>query len=173
MGLGITRISIILLLLILISQMATVAVVTLADEDERGEEDGGEDEFATSLGELAWSLGPVLVAAFAAYKYSLPYQARMGLRLPVRFKHVLDLHIYSSIALGLVALAHGYMLLDKATILEYAIGAVIVFMMITGILLRWSKNRRVKAYARLLHTQRLLAVTLLILVAIHTGVRGE
>ncbi|MEB3861948.1 MAG: hypothetical protein GSR84_06995 [Desulfurococcales archaeon] len=158
------------LLLVLALLLASLAsgTVSYADGDDYGE---GENGVADGLGELAWSLGPVLVAAFAVYKYSLPYQARMGLRLPVRYKHVLDLHIYSSIGLGLVALAHGYLLLEEATVLEYAIGAVIVFMMITGILLRWSKNRRVKAYARLLHTQRLLAVTLLVLVAIHTGIR--
>ena len=46
-----------------------------------------------------------------------------------------------------------------------------MFMIATGVLLRWTKNRRLKAYARLLHTQRLLAITLLVLVAIHTGLK--
>ena len=170
MGYRLLHLSLLLVLALLLASLAS-GTVSYANGEEYDDEDEDENEVAESLGELAWNLGPVLVAAFAVYKYSLPYQARMGLRLPVRYKHVLDLHIYSSIALGLVALAHGYLLLEEATVLEYAIGAVIVFMMVTGILLRWSKNRRVKAYARLLHTQRLLAVTLLVLVAIHTGIR--
>ncbi|MCE4601948.1 MAG: hypothetical protein F7B18_02060 [Desulfurococcales archaeon] len=161
--------SILLLVTLIISPIASTAV-SYANGDEY-EDEGGEDGIAEGLGELAWSVGPLLIVAFAVYKHILPYQTRMGLRLPIRYKHVLDLHIYSSIALGLIALAHGYLLLEEATILEYAIGAVIVFMIATGVLLRWTKNRRLKAYARLLHTQRLLAITLLVLVAIHTGLK--
>ncbi len=163
----------VLLLLSLLIVVNTVAYANGDEEEDEGKEEkeGGEkgDEFAKSLGELAWGLGPVLVAAFVVYKHALPYQARLGLKIPVRFKHVLDLHIYSSIALGIVALAHGYFLLGEARLLEYVIGFVIVFMMVTGILLRWSRDRRVKMFARLIHAQRLLAFLLLLLVIIHTS----
>ena len=161
----------VLIILLLLILPFTSSAVTYANGDEEEEMEGkeGENEFAKSLGEFAWSAGPILIMAFVVYKYTLPYQARLGLKLPVRFKHVLDLHIYTSIALGLVALTHGYLLIDRARPLEYLIGAVIVFMMITGILLRWSRDRRVKMFARLLHTQRLLALTLLVLVLIHTA----
>lgn len=158
-------------LLLLVLLLPSVQDIAYGNGDEYYEYDEDENEFAESLGEVAWNLGPILVLAFVAYKYSLPYHAKMGLRLPVRYRHVLDLHIYSSIVLGLAALAHGYLLIEEATILEYTIGSIIVIMIVTGSLLRWSKNRRVKMYARLIHTQRLLAIILLILVAIHTGLK--
>ncbi len=151
----------------------TVSIITAyangEDSEEEKEGGEGENEFAKSLGEFAWSVGPVLIVAFVIYKYTLPYQARLGLRLPVRFKHVLDMHIYTSIILGIVALTHGYLLMDRARLLEYLIGAVIVFMMVTGVLLRWSRDRRARMFARLIHTQRLLALTLLVLILIHTA----
>ncbi|MEB3779171.1 MAG: hypothetical protein GSR85_02930 [Desulfurococcales archaeon] len=163
-----------ILILIGLSLLVVAGTIVYAngdgeDEEEEGYGEGDENELAESLGELAWGLGPVLVAAFVVYKYTLPYQARLGLKLPIRFKHILDLHIYSSIVLGIVALAHGYLLLGEARLLEYVIGLVIVFMMVTGILLRWSRDRRVKMFARLIHAQRLLALLLLLLVIIHTS----
>lgn len=114
-----------------------------------------------------------LILGFVAYKYTIPYQAKHKIKMPVRYKHVLDIHIFTSLILAAAALIHGFLLLEYATLLEYAIGAVIVFMVVTGVVLRWSKHRKLKMYARLLHTQRALALTLLILVTIHTTLRGE
>ncbi len=166
-GIGILPLLALLLLILLGS-----AYNSAANGDEYGEEeydDAGEGELAESLGEAAWNLGPILVIAFLIYKYTLPYQVRMGIRLPLSFRHVLDLHIYSSIVLGLMALAHGFMLIERARLLEYVIGVVIVVMLVTGALLRWSRDRRVKMFARLIHAQRILALALLVLVAIHTA----
>ncbi|MEB3787543.1 MAG: hypothetical protein GSR78_02170 [Desulfurococcales archaeon] len=165
--------AIVVVVLALSIVLSGLSVYASENEPEDGEEpeNSGEGEIAESLGEFAWNAGLVLILGFVAFKYTLPYQVKHGINLPIRFKHVLDIHIASSLMLAAAALLHGFMLLEYATLLEYAIGGVIMLMVVTGILLRWSKNRKVKTYARLLHTQRLLALVLLILVAVHTSLK--
>ena len=157
--------------ILLLYTVSAFTVYASEDEGEAGEGEG--NDTAKSFGEFAWNAGLFLILGFVAYKYTIPYQARHKIKMPVRYKHVLDIHIFTSLILAAAALIHGFLLLEYATLLEYAIGAVIVFMVVTGVVLRWSKHRKLKMYARLLHTQRALALTLLILVTIHTTLRGE
>ncbi len=161
-----------LMVFALVSAFSALPVYASDDEGEdEGEGENGENETAKSLGEFAWNAGLALILGFVAYKYTLPYQAKYKIKLPVRYKHVLNIHIFSSLLLAAAALLHGFLLLEYATLLEYAIGVIIVFMVVTGVLLRWSTHRKLKMYARLLHTQRALTILLLILVAIHTSLK--
>lgn len=162
------------LVLIVLLMVSGLSQVVYSDEDggDRGEGEA-EGGFAKSLGSFTWGIAPVLILGFVVYKYAFLYQSKLGIRLPVKYRYVLDLHIYTSIALGLTGLIHGYLFMNRATVLEYAIGGVILLLLVTGVLLRWSRNRRVKTFARLLHAQRLLAIILFILVAIHVGIAED
>lgn len=158
---------------------AVETVLANGDEEENViEEDGsgGEadaSELAEGAGSLAWGGGIVATLAFVVYKHAYPRLVRMGIRPPVNMRHALNLHIVVSILLGLAAIYHGYSLRSYAGPVEYVAVGLIIVILLSGLTLRYVKNRHVKAFSRMIHAQRLLSILLLIAVLIHTATIGD
>ena len=167
------RMGLLVMVLLLLAASTLYDLKAYADEDGNEDEDEYEDEYendlAETLGSTAGTLGPILVAGFVAYKHALPYMRKLGVKPAVKYKSVVLFHALSSIALGLMALAHGYMLRMYAGPVEYALAAVIVVVLVTGALLLWGSGRRVKLFARMIHAQRLLSIILIVLLGLHVA----
>ncbi|MCE4612471.1 MAG: hypothetical protein F7C07_01370 [Desulfurococcales archaeon] len=155
---------ILLLVLLLGSAFQAVGVLALSGDDEEDElyDDGLFEEVAESAGSVALFLGVLANVAFVGYKW-----ARLHVRIRGSYKRVLDVHIFLNFLLAGLAFYHGYALRDTAGPVEYASVAVIAVILLSGVLLRYAKNRHVKWFARHIHIQRALAVILLIVVAVH------
>lgn len=154
---------------------AFVAILILASpvlaEEEYDYE--AEEELSESLGEAAWSIGAPLVGLYVAYRFLLRLDSRRVARIlnPTLARR---LHAITSIIFGSMALAHAYLNRSYATILEYALVSVLALTMVSGALLYVSGGlppRGRRAVYRL-HAQRILALILLILAAIHVSMRG-
>jgi Flp pilus assembly protein TadB len=150
----------------LVCLAVAVGVLVLAngdddeDEDEFGEE--ALEETAEAAGSAAFALGVLANASFVAYKW-----LRLHVRIRGSYRSVLNVHIFLNVLLGLLALYHGYYLRSAAGPVEYASILVVLVILASGLLLRYSKDRRLKWFARQLHIQRLLALVLLAVVLIH------
>ena len=167
-----------LLALHLVHPNAVETALANGDEEEYGEEDDyGEEaeasELAEGAGSLAWGGGIVATLAFVVYKHAYPRLVRMGIKPPVNMRHALNLHIVVSILLGLAAIYHGYSLRSYAGPVEYLAVGLIIVILLSGLTLRYVKNRHVKAFSRMIHAQRLLSILLLIAVLIHTATIGD
>ena len=124
------------------------------------------------MGEAALALGVPAVLAYVGYKRALPLLARAGIRPPVSPRPALGLHAATGLALGLLAAAHGLMLIGEAGPLEVALGAVLATTLASGATLYLLLGRRGARAARAVHAQRLLALTLLVLALLHAAIRG-
>ena len=150
----------------------------LDGEYNGGEEyEGYEQEYEGrlgGLGEAAYAGAILLTLQLLAGKYLLRrltpeiIDARLYSRI---YRLQLDLHSYGNLAAAALAGMHGLANLQTATLLEYAMATLIAALTASGILLRYSRNRRLKLYARLLHGQRILALALLALATIHAETR--
>ncbi len=161
-----------LLLFSIIILAAATPLHALADEIENGEEYGG-SEVAEGLGSTAASLGAVLIAGFVAFREAFPRLMRRGIRLPRSlYRRVLELHAGSSLVLGSMGLAHGYMLRAYAGPVEYALASVIAFTMVTGVIL-WFSRGSVRRAARFIHVQRLLSAIIVVLLLVHVATVGD
>jgi len=153
---------------VLLDQPPTVVYSLDGDEeeDEWWEEEEDEYEYegeAEALGEAAFYGGVVLSGGYSAVKY-----ARRYVRLPPQVIRLsLDIHSLGNLALAPLALIHGYVNLEYAGPIEYAMAALIIILVVTGTTLRYVRNRRAKMAARLIHGQRTLAIILLVLALLH------
>ena len=149
------------LLLLVLGVTAGVAVA------DGGEWEGG--ELAEELGEYAWSLGLALNLAFVGVWWSRRYLAFP----PWFLRAVLGTHMYGNIAVSVPAFYHGYALLGRAGILEYAVGAVMLVLLVSGVVLRYARHRGVRRALNLVHSQRILSLVLLVLLLLHTAVAED
>jgi len=136
------------------------------EEEEWDDEDEGDYEgTAEELGSAAFYGGIFFSGGYVAFKY-----AATPLRVPPRLRRLaLDVHGFGNLALAPLALIHGYLNIQYATVLEYAMAALIVFLTVSGLTLRYVRNRRLKLAARLVHGQRILALALLVLAVLHVA----
>ena len=151
--------------------------IVSAEEDEY-EYEGGDneveaDDLAEGAGSLAWTGGLVATAAFVVYKHAYPRLVKAGIKPPLNMRVALNLHIIISIVLGLVALYHAYVLRAYAGPIEYVAVGLILVLLISGLTLRYVKNRYVKIFSRVIHAQRLLSILLIIAILVHTATIGE
>ncbi len=119
-------------------------------------------ELAEGLGEIAFNGAILLNAGFLAVKW-------LGLsrRFPALYRLALSIHEVSNIVLGAAALLHGALLIEYAGLVEYVLAILIIAILLSGIMLRYSRNRKLKALGRHIHLQRLLALLLLVIAVVH------
>jgi len=154
---------------VLLDQAPTIIYSLDGDEeDDEWWEEEEEDEFegeAEALGEAALYGGILLSGGYSAVKY-----ARRYVRLPPQVIRLsLDIHSLGNLALAPLALIHGYVNLEYAGPIEYAMAVLIVLLVVSGATLRYVRSRRAKIAARLVHSQRMLALLLLVLALLHVA----
>ncbi len=159
-------------LLAALTLFATVlgAVQAVADgegeEEDEYEEYGEEYEYEgrlTALGEAAFYGGLALNLGFVGLR-----MLRGLVDVPPRIQGLaLEVHMDGNIALGAAGLIHGAANLDEAGPIEYGMAVLIVFLIASGMLMRYWRGRRAKLVARMVHTQRFLALLLLVLAVAH------
>jgi len=162
------RLGIVISLLVLSTYilLSLQGIIVTADEYEGG-------EGAEGLGSIAAWGGAILIGGFVLFREAyLRFLRDTGLIKPVMYKNTLRLHAITSILLGLAGLYHGYTLQKHAGPVEYALVTVILFTLVSGTLL-WLSRGKMRRYIRLIHVQRLLAVTILILVLLHVSLIGD
>jgi len=169
------RLAVVLVVLAFLAGMASAVLLDQApaiinsldgDEDDEWWEEDEEDELegeAEALGEAAFYGGLVLSGGYSAIKYTRRY-----IKLPPQVIRLsLDIHSLGNLALAPLALIHGYVNLEYAGPIEYAMAALIIILVVSGATLRYVRNRRAKIAARLVHSQRALAILLLVLALLH------
>ena len=141
------------------------------DEYEGEEEEEDEYEANESLGSIGFYGGVLATLVYVAPKYA---RQLLGLRLPPRvYRYTLDLHAAGNMAAAVAALTHGYLNIRYATPLEYAMAVLIVLLVVTGLVMRYAENRKAKLVARLVHGQRVFALTLLVLALLHQALMED
>lgn len=125
----------------------------------------GENDFAEALGKTAFYLGLLLNLGFVAVR-----RARFLVNVPPGLQRLaLELHMDGNMVLTVPALCHGFTFIDKAGPVEYGAVALILLLAISGAVMRYYRNRRAKLVARMIHSQRALALLLLVLLLIHVS----
>ncbi|ALL00396.1 hypothetical protein Pyrde_0346 [Pyrodictium delaneyi] len=133
--------------------------------EEYGEYDEYENEYAEAMGEIAFYLGLLLNLGFVAVRW-----ARFVVNTPPGLQRLaLELHMDGNIVLTIPALWHAYTFIDKAGPVEYAAVTLILVLTLSGIVMRYYRNRRARLIARMIHSQRILALLLLVLLLIHVA----
>ena len=165
------------LLTLLLVLLLVAALASAAPAYANGEEDEYEDEYegsdlAEGLGEAAWSIGAPLVGLYVVYRFLLRLEPQLVARVlnPVLAR---KLHTSTSLLFGGMALGQAYLNRAYATPLEYALVSVLAVTLVSGVLLYKAASLpgEARRLAYRLHAQRLLALTLLILAALHVAVR--
>ncbi|NOZ89443.1 MAG: hypothetical protein GXO15_05910 [Crenarchaeota archaeon] len=156
-------------LLLLGSTLGAVKALADGDEDEEEYGEGYEEEEEeyegrlTALGEAAFYGGVALNLGFVGLR-----MLRGLVDVPPRLQRLaLEVHMDGNIALGAAGLMHGAANLGEAGPIEYGMAVLIVFLMASGMLMRYWRGRRAKLVARMVHTQRFLALLLLVLAVAH------
>ena len=72
-----------------------------------------------------------------------------------------------------IAFYHGYSLRSSAGLIEYLIAVLILILIGSGIILRYSYNKTLKVGTRLIHSQQLLTLILLVLLIIHVTISED
>lgn len=141
-----------------------------ADENEGGGEGG---EGAERLGSVAAWGGIIPIGSFVVFREAyIRFLRQARIVKPEIYKNTITFHTITSIILGVIGVYHGYTLQRYAGPIEYALVSVIIFTLITGSLL-WLSRGKLRRYVRLIHVQRVLAVTILILLILHTSLVGD
>ncbi|MEB3845401.1 MAG: hypothetical protein LRS48_06980 [Desulfurococcales archaeon] len=162
------QIALIVIIMLLITTI-TLSLNTKADNEHNGEYEENEGE--ETLGSIGFYGG-----LFATLIYVIPKYARqyLGISLPPKlYKYALDIHSIGNPIAATAAFIHGYLNMQYATTLEYVMVALIIFLTISGLIMRYAKWRKIKLAMRLIHSQRILAIILLVLVLIHQGLAGD
>jgi len=142
-------------------------------DDDYGVEEEEDDEYdndvAEAMGEVAFYGGLMLNGAFVAVRWA----RRLGVAAipPAALRLAMELHMDGNVVLALLALTHGYVFLGEAGPLEYSLAALVVLLTGTGLVMRYYRGRRARLVARLVHSQRVLALLLLALAALHVAAR--
>ncbi len=158
-----------IVIIMLIITILTLSINTKADDEYNGEYEENEGE--ETLGSIGFYGG-----LFATLIYVIPKYARqyLGISLPLKlYKYALDIHSIGNPIAATAAFIHGYLNIQYATTLEYVMVALIIFLTISGLIMRYAKWRKIKLAMRLIHSQRILAIILLVLVLLHQGLAGD
>ncbi|MCE4610123.1 MAG: hypothetical protein F7C36_07100 [Desulfurococcales archaeon] len=161
------HIALIVIIMLLIT-ILTLSLNTKADDEYNGEYEENEGE--ETLGSIGFYGG-----LFATLIYIIPKYARqyLGISLPPKlYKYALDIHSIGNPIAATAAFIHGYLNIQYATTLEYVMVALIIFLTVSGLIMRYAKWKKIKLAMRLIHSQRILAIILLVLVLLHQGLAG-
>jgi len=136
------------------------------DEDfeyEYDDEGGllGED-LSNDLGNFAWIGGLITNSLFV---FVNRFRKHYKVRIP--FKTILDIHIILNIILGVSGIIHGYSYLSLARPIEYVSVGLIILLLASGLILRYSRSRNIKLFNRAIHGQLILSLVLLFVLGIH------
>ena len=149
-------------LLYLIVVFMTILIVTIPVYGD-GDEGGLFGEGASKqLGEVSWSFGLILNIFFVVLN-----RARKYFKLSLPFREILNIHITTNVFLGILGVLHGYSFLSKAGPVEYLAVFLIIFLLLSGLLLRFISGRDLKLLNRLVHTQLALALLLTLTIWVH------
>jgi hypothetical protein len=84
------------------------------------------------------------------------------------YKSILNLHVLLN-ALGYTAgMTHGFMLMRYLDPISLSLAVVMTFLMISGMLLRYTSTRNTKIFNKLLHSQFVMVILLIGLIIMHT-----
>ncbi|MEB3765117.1 MAG: hypothetical protein GSR77_03000 [Desulfurococcales archaeon] len=162
------HIALIVIIMLLITTL-TLSLNTKADDEYNGEYEENEGE--ETLGSIGFYGG-----LFATLIYIIPKYARqyLGISLPPKlYKYALDIHSIGNPIAATAAFIHGYLNIQYVTTLEYVMVALIIFLTVSGLIMRYAKWKKIKLAMRLIHSQRILAIILLVLVLLHQGLAGD
>jgi len=76
-------------------------------------------------------------------------------------------HATSNWVLGVAALYHSWYFLEKAGVLEYLAGILVIFLLVTGTAIALIRRGSARRLAAALHLQRTLSLLLLTITVIH------
>ncbi|GEM_PF-6699152 len=158
----------IVLLLVVYSLVAILVVY--ADGEDREEEKEKEEfleELAEVSGSIAFYLGLTLNLLFVVYSWVYPLLVKLGANPFISFKKALVGHAVSNIVLGVLALFHSLYFLEKAGLVEYIAGALILLLLVTGSIITIARRGRARRLAVMLHLQRLFSIILIVVVVVH------
>ncbi len=160
----------VLLVVLLLIALSNFSMRTLANDEEYEElfeEDAG--EVAEVLGQVAFYLGALLNASFVFVRWS-----RAVINWPSDIMRIImELHMYGNLVLGLTAIVHGYFLIEYAGLVEYGLGALVIALLVSGLFMRFARDRYVRLAARMMHSQRILTVLLVALLLLHVGLAED
>ncbi|MEB3789759.1 MAG: hypothetical protein GSR72_07715 [Desulfurococcales archaeon] len=163
------QIALVIIIMLLIMILA-LSLNTKADDNEYYEE-YNENEGEETLGSIGFYGGLFATLIYIIPKYTRQY---LGISLPPKiYKYTLDIHSIGNLIAATAAFIHGYINIQYATTLEYVIVALIIFLTISGLIMRYAKSRKIKLAMRLIHSQRILAIILLVLVLLHQGLAED
>ena len=146
-----------------------ISLSNLLLDGEEYESFEDESELAETAGFIAWTLGLILNSIFIAIR-----RLKGILHIPPKaLRYVHDIHSYSNITLAAIAFYHGYSLRSSAGLIEYLIAVLILTLIGSGIILRYSYNKTLKRGTRLIHSQQLLTLILLVLLIIHVTISED
>ncbi len=151
--------TVLLILSILIMVISVVSTYSNGDEEE--DEYFGED-LAKSFGSLAWGGGLLLNILFVVVNRS-----RKIFKLKIPIKLILNIHIATNILLAFLAILHGYAFIEAAGPIEYLSILLIIVLLVSGILLRYTSTRDLKLLNRLIHGQLILSIILALVIGLH------
>ena len=125
---------------------------------------------AGALGEAAaWGAG-LSTIQYMIVRRALPRFYLLEPRYRARLARLsLDIHSYGNLASLGLGLSHGYINRSAASLLEYLMVGLAIILAVSGLTMRYLRDRRARLVARMIHGQRILALLLLTLVIIHVS----
>ena len=155
------------LVFLLLFSLVMMVDYAVADGEEE-HEDEGEDfeggEFAESSGTIAL-YGAIL---FNALYIPVNRLRRKG-AIQIPGSMFLNIHIAINLILGFFALWHAATLSPAAGPVEYLSVALIMYLIASGLVMRFPARTRAKTLARLMHAQLIVSIILVFLLAIHVS----
>ena len=155
-----TYITLLLLLLLIATQPA------LADD--------GEEEVGKDLGWLAIGAGVIATLPFNLYNLVrrnitrlMPNAGEIARRISSIYRPILHFHIAVNSLGALAAFAHGYVFLGYVDGISLALVIVISVVMFSGYLLLLASNKYSKIFNKLVHTQVIITILLILLTILH------
>ena len=140
-----------------------------------------EEENIKDLGWLAVSAGILASLPFNIYNFIrrnvgnifTSNSVEILKKLNVFYKPLLHFHITVNTAGALAALTHGYFLIRYLDGVALSLVIVVLTVMITGGLLMFTSSRSIKIFNRLIHSQVIITILLIILLIIHVSTAEE
>ncbi|MDJ0269033.1 MAG: hypothetical protein NXY59_00490 [Aigarchaeota archaeon] len=152
-----------LYLLLAIILMLTSPTAALAEEDE------GEEDAAKGLGWIAVWTGTIATTSLMLYKRvrSLPISDSTVRELSIFYKPLLSFHILLNTTGFTAGLAHGYIFSRSMEPITLSLVIVMLFLTVSGILLRYTSARNLKIFNKLIHGQLIMTILAISLVVLH------
>ncbi len=173
----------ILLIALLLFSLVMMAdyVVANGDEDEyeedEGEAEGGEEVEGREAegGEFAEASG--VIAFYGALLFNAIYvpvnRLRRNAAIRVPGPLLLNIHIAVNLILAAFAFWHALNLSEAAGPVEYVSVALILYLLVSGFVMRFPARNKVKTLARLMHAQLIVSLILVVVLFIHVGVVSD